>query len=330
MYIDCTLNEFVRTYTGVKKGTPDTEEVINYRKAIKFFTKFDMERTIRSLNDEEYEKLLDAMKKHEGWREGREEYTEVKKVLGVHLKKHTVSEFLIGDSTGSEWISKKDAIALAQAGILYAIVVHAKSGEQARYFVEKYLATATPVTSDAEVLRFASDLVKLKGLFIELGVCTGKTINFIAGLNPHQKIYGFDSFEGLPEDWIRDDKVITAGTFGFKNPTLLPPVLHNVELIKGWFNDTLIDFMKTHDFEEPIAFLHIDSDIYSSAATAFKILGDRLKPGTILVFDELYNYPGCENHEFKAFQEFLITSGLKARYLAYNIYHEQVAVQLCQ
>jgi hypothetical protein len=92
-----------------------------------------MERTIRSLNDEEYEKLLDAMKKHEGWREGREEYTEVKKVLGVHLnKKHIVSEFLIGNSNVSEWISKKDAIALAQTGVLYAIVVHAKSGDYLR------------------------------------------------------------------------------------------------------------------------------------------------------------------------------------------------------
>ena len=66
MYIDLTLNEFPRKYTGVKPGQPDTQEVINYRKAIKFFTKLDMERTIRSLNDAEYELLLDAMKKHEG------------------------------------------------------------------------------------------------------------------------------------------------------------------------------------------------------------------------------------------------------------------------
>lgn len=64
-YIDSTLNEFVRKYLGIKKGEPDTEDVVNYRKAIKFFTKFDMDRTIRSLNDDEYEKLLDAMKKHE-------------------------------------------------------------------------------------------------------------------------------------------------------------------------------------------------------------------------------------------------------------------------
>lgn len=202
--------------------------------------------------------------------------------------------------------------------------------QQAQFFVETYLLGAKPVTSDAEVLKYGSDHIKLKGLFVELGVCTGKTINFIAALNPHQKIYGFDSFEGLPEDWIRDDKIISAGTFGFKNPNLLPPVLHNVELIKGWFNETLADFIKAQDTEEPIAFLHIDSDIYSSASTAFQILGSRIQPGTIIVFDELYNYPGYENHEFKAFQEFLNKSCFGARYLAYNIYHEQVAIQIVE
>jgi len=129
MYIDLTLNEFVRKYTGVKPGDPDTEEVVNYRKAIRFFTKFDMDRTIRSLNDEEYEELLDAMKKHEGWREGREEYIEVKKILGVRLnKKRTISEFLVGNSGASKWITKQEAIALAEKGGLHATVVHAKQG----------------------------------------------------------------------------------------------------------------------------------------------------------------------------------------------------------
>src|SRR5579872_5086225 len=134
-------------------------------------------------------------------------------------------------------------------------------------FVEENMKDAVVLRSDAEVLKFGSEAVKIDGLFIELGVCTGKTINFIAALNPHQKIYGFDSFEGLPEDWARGDIAIFAGTFGFKNPNLLPPVLHNVDLIKGWFNDTLIGFVETHD-AEPIAFLHVDSDIYSSTATS--------------------------------------------------------------
>lgn len=127
MYIDLTLNELPRKYTGVKPGDPDTQEVINYRKAIKFFTKLDMERTIRSLNDEEYELLLDAMKKHEGWREGKEEYIEVKKVLGVHVTtKRIIFEFLVGNTLSNDWISKKDAIALTEQGYLYAIVVHTK------------------------------------------------------------------------------------------------------------------------------------------------------------------------------------------------------------
>jgi hypothetical protein len=136
MYIDLTLNEFVRKYTGVEPDEPDTQEVINYRKAIKFFTKLDMERTIRSLNDAEYELLLDAMKKHEGWREGKEEFIEVKNVLGVHInRKKVIFEFLVGNSVESAWISKKEAVALAEAGLLHAIVVHTK-GES--YLRPKY------------------------------------------------------------------------------------------------------------------------------------------------------------------------------------------------
>ncbi len=133
MYIDLTLNSFVRKYTGVKPGEPDTQEVINYRRAIRIFTKFDMERTIHSLNDEEYEQLLDAMKKHEGWREGREEYIEVKKILGIHFdKRKIISEFLVGNSKARRWISKQEAITLAEDGKLHAIVVHSKHGTYLR------------------------------------------------------------------------------------------------------------------------------------------------------------------------------------------------------
>jgi hypothetical protein len=78
-YQRLTLNELPRKYTGVKPGLPDTEEVLAYRRAIKIQTKFDMERTLKSLNNEEYEKLLKAMETHEGWLVGHEEFVEVKK-----------------------------------------------------------------------------------------------------------------------------------------------------------------------------------------------------------------------------------------------------------
>lgn len=140
MYIDSTLNEFVRKYTGVPEGEPDNDEVRNYRKAIRFFTKLDMERTIRSLNEEEYVQLLDAMKKHEGWREGREEYTKArpenlpKQVLGVRVnKQNVITEFLVGSTKKkSKWISKSEAIVMTEEGRLHAIVVHTKQGAYLR------------------------------------------------------------------------------------------------------------------------------------------------------------------------------------------------------
>jgi hypothetical protein len=133
VYIDLTLNELPRKYVGLKVDQPDTQEVINYRKDIKFFTKFDMDRTIRSLNDEEYGRLLDAMMKHEGWRAGREEYVEVEKILGVHIDtKHVIWEFLIGNSMVSKWVSKKEAITLAEGGLLAAVVVHTKKSSYLR------------------------------------------------------------------------------------------------------------------------------------------------------------------------------------------------------
>lgn len=161
-----------------------------------------------------------------------------------------------------------------------------------------------------------------------MGVCTGKTINFIAALNPTKTIYGFDSFEGLPEDWVRKDKVMKKGTFGYKKRNFIPPVLNNVKLYQGWFKDSLPLFVKNILKNAPIAFLHVDSDIYSSAHEALEIFKDNIVPGTIIVFDEFYNYPGFENHEWKAFQEFLKSTGWKAQYLAYNKNHEQVAVKI--
>lgn len=212
-------------------------------------------------------------------------------------------------------------------------VLHFKSknkslDEQAQAFITNFLSSAKPLTSDADILRYASDSVSITGSYLEMGVCTGKTVNFIGALNPHQKIYGFDSFEGLPEAWIRGDISTAQGVFGFKNPEQMPPVLNNIVLFKGWFKDTLPTFKQELLKNTPIAFLHIDSDLYSAAKTIFDELGDNIVDGTIIVFDEFYNYPGCENHEMKAFNEFLVQRALTAEYLAYNIYHEQVAVRI--
>lgn len=150
--------------------------------------------------------------------------------------------------------------------------------------------------------RAVAQAVTTPGLWLEFGVYEGGTINFLASLRPDVTLWGFDSFEGLPEQW---NGVVPKGHFNLGGN--LPPVASNVRLVKGWFDQTLPGFLREHS--EQIAFLHIDSDLYSSARTVLTHCAPRLRSGSIIVFDELLNYPGYEQHELKAFQEFLTETG---------------------
>lgn len=196
-------------------------------------------------------------------------------------------------------------------------------------FVNTNLSVAKQLSSDAEVIRFGSDAVTLQdGAYIEVGTGVGRTTNFIAALNPIKTISSFDSFDGLPIDWDRPDVKISVGTFAYKDKNFFPPVLANVNIYKGLFADVLPIFQQEMLKSTPIAFLHVDSDIYESARDTFVALKNNIVPGTIIVFDEFYNYENCENHEMKALQEFLKSSGYKAEYLAYNSNHEQIAIRI--
>lgn len=51
-------------------------------------------------------------------------------------------------------------------------------------------------------LNFAvTNHVLIPGIIVEGGVWTGNTIKWLANQFPDRKLYGFDSFEGLPEKW---------------------------------------------------------------------------------------------------------------------------------
>jgi Macrocin-O-methyltransferase (TylF) len=106
----------------------------------------------------------------------------------------------------------------------------------------------------------------------------------------------------------------------------LPKVPQNVILVQGWFHQTLPVFLKAH--QEDVAFLHIDCDLYSSTQTVLKCLAPRIKTGTVIVFDEYFNYPGWRDGEFKAFQEFIDQEGLRFKYLNYCRKAEQVSVKI--
>ena len=61
----------------------------------------------------------------------------------------------------------------------------------------------------------------------------------------------------------------------------------------------------------PLAYLHIDCDLYAGAHDAFTLLSHKIVPGTIILFDEIVNYKLYREHEVKAFWEWLQVSGAK-------------------
>ncbi len=82
------------------------------------------------------------------------------------------------------------------------------------------------------------------------------------------------------------------------------------------------------DLEEPIALLHIDCDLYSSTVTVLEHCGPFLTEGTVVVFDEFFNYQGWQEHEAKAWLEYVDAHGLEVSYLGYVPASEQVSVRV--
>ena len=66
-------------------------------------------------------------------------------------------------------------------------------------FVEKNMPNVELFKDVDTLFDFSLDSVTVQGLYLEFGVDTGRSINYIANQNKDKKIHGFDSFEGLPE-----------------------------------------------------------------------------------------------------------------------------------
>ena len=181
--------------------------------------------------------------------------------------------------------------------------------EDSARFAAEHMPTATVFNTRDELLDWALEQAP-PGIAVEFGVGGGDSLRIIAG---HRLCYGFDSFDGLPQDWRSG---FPAGTFACE-----PPDIDNATLVIGLFADTVPTFE-----EEDIAFVHCDADLYSSTVTALTIV-PQLKPGAIIVMDEFFNWPGWKlpgRGEYAALME----SGLSFEYLAYNRFGEQVALRI--
>ena len=125
---------------------------------------------------------------------------------------------------------------------------------------------------------------KITGYWMEFGVREGTTIEQFLKYNPAVHIHGFDSWQGLPEDWDVGNKIYKAGDMAVP----MPVFDDRVQLWKGWFQETIDPWKQKH--KGHIQLLHVDGDLYSSATTVLTKLNDRIVPGTVIIFDEISNW----------------------------------------
>ena len=153
--------------------------------------------------------------------------------------------------------------------------------------------------------------------FYEFGVWRGEAFQHL--INTFKKGYGFDTFEGIPEDW-HDEK---AGTYS--NDGIIPQIKGG-EFIVGKFEDTLPEF-----FAEPrpmASVINFDADLYSSTICALNFSKPVIDEQTILIFDEFLINENWEQDEYKALNEFCLNNDYTYEVLAISFYTKQVAMKL--
>ena len=187
--------------------------------------------------------------------------------------------------------------------------------EESIQFIDKNMPNAMCFSPSPKerLLDYALSKISKKGDILEFGVRAGESITYIAQKLKDRTIHGFDSFEGLPEEWEGHAFLKSDFTQNGK----IPIVPGNVILHKGWFDKTISEYNNSNE----IAFINLDCDIYSSTKTVLDELGNKITTGTIILIDDFFNYRNWQQHQYKAFQEFVEKSNIKFEYLAFNGKH---------
>ncbi|UOZ07484.1 class I SAM-dependent methyltransferase [Amycolatopsis sp. WQ 127309] len=190
---------------------------------------------------------------------------------------------------------------------------------ESNVFAREHLVGAPHFGRPKQTLEYALSLAPQGGMALEFGVASGNTLRTITRARNSEQVYGFDSFDGLPEAWLNG---MPAGAFARDD---LPDV-PGAELVVGLFADSLPGFLDGHPGH--VDFLHVDGDLYSSAKTVLDLCGPRLHAGSIVHFDEFFNFPGWKRHEYRAWTEYVERTGVEFEYVAYTYNDNQVTVKI--
>ena len=170
-----------------------------------------------------------------------------------------------------------------------------------------------------------------EGFYLEFGVREALMLRALTReLPPTRRWHGFDSFVGLPSDargatW-RPGQYTTKGHL--PDMSCCP----NVVLHAGWFNETLPAFLdrapannnsrgNRQHHPRPIAFMHLDADIYSSTVLVLDAVFGRCRHrvGSVLAFDELWGTQAQLEHEWRALHESTSRHGVRWEFISYAL-----------
>jgi O-methyltransferase len=164
--------------------------------------------------------------------------------------------------------------------------------------------------------------------YLEFGVYQGESIRYWSELNrcATSRFFGFDCFEGLPEDWrgsVLGYGMMEKNSFdvGGAIPVIDDP---RVEFVKGFFQDTLPGFLERFQLSNRLV-IHMDADLYTSTLYVLCSLDRLMKKGSLILFDEFASI----NHEFRALTDYVTSFRRKYTLVAYTAPHfHQVAVRI--
>jgi hypothetical protein len=160
--------------------------------------------------------------------------------------------------------------------------------------------------------------------YLEFGVASGYSIDSWSKLNknPKTQLVGFDSFIGLPEDWITPGNNGKRGAFSTngKTPNIADP---RVSFRAGWFQDSLPSFLATFRPAFPLV-VHCDADLYSSTLFVLCSLNHCLEAGAIIIFDEF----AAVRHEFRALNDYTQSFQRSYDVIGATFHLEQAAIRL--
>lgn len=157
----------------------------------------------------------------------------------------------------------------------------------------------------------------VRGDYFEFGLWRGKTFIYAHSMKcryrcNEMKMWGFDSFAGLPQ--IDDDRsnVWQPGQFSCLE-TELRQILRRsglreseFELVPGYYEQSLNQDLHVRLAGRQAAIVYIDCDLYISTKPVLDFIKRYIVNGSIVCFDDFFNYKGNpEQGEQRALSEFL-------------------------